>query len=48
MWVLDGKYWHLFSVAGIAVAIDAYFYGGTVIFSEKNLEFRKRCCIFAV
>ena len=46
--VHDGKYRHLSSVVGITVAINAYFYGGTVNFSEKNLEFRGRCCIFAV
>ena len=45
---LDGKYGHLSNAVSIAVTINAYFYGGTVNFSEKNLEFRKRCCIFAV
>lgn len=48
MGILDGKYGHLLSVIGVAVVINACFYGGTVNFSEKKLEFRKRCCIFAV
>ena len=46
--VLDGKYGYLLSVVSVVVVINACFYGGTVNFSGKNLEFRKRCCIFAV
>lgn len=46
--VLDGKYGHLSNVISIVVTINVCFYGGTVNFSEKNLEFRERCCIFAV
>ena len=46
--VRDSKYGHLLSIVSITVAINAYFYGGTVNFSDKNLEFMERCCIFAV
>ena len=46
--VHDGKYGHLSSIVSIVATINACFYGSTVNFSEKNLEFRKRFCIFAV